>query len=727
MFNLSQIKLHISGSPLLLIALILLSVGYSFFVYRTTIPPVAKGWKISLVVLRSLTLILVALLLFQPILSFINKKRNIPVVAVLIDHSASMSLTDQKMNRSAIVKKVLAHELFQNKSKDYRFEFFPFASHLNNPNDAIPDSLIFNGDGTDIASALNELKQKLAEKYFASVILISDGEDNLGDNPARIAAQYGRPIYTVAVGDPSEQKDILISNYVTNEIAYAGTQIPVDVYIKSSEFAGQKIPVKLMLNNRMLDRKIITLNNTGLEQKIRLYFTPEGEGLAKYKLSLPNLNGELTLANNIKTMYVKVLKSKLNVVLIAGGPSADYTFLKRVLGADENIAVQTFVEKREGRFYRNKRFLSADKLALVDCFILLDYPRKSSDTKIMATIQTFLVKGKPVLFVSGKQTDADKLWTFQNVLPLAQKPAHTREFSVYLKLNPQGLHHPVLKLAEDDVQNRENWKSLPPVFTNYRPFRLNKSAKALASVDLLRSTGFPKINMPLITVETKIKHKSAAIFAYGIWRWDLLMQGFENSNGAYQHFILNTLRWLTTEEDSKLVKISSNKEIYRSGEQINFSAQVYHKDYTPADNVEVTVQINGAHTTQDLSLNGLGEGRYEGSVQVLQGGDYAFVGSAQQNGRPLGQDSGKFSVEQFSLEFQNSRMNEDLLKQMSIASGGAFYLPADISGLKNKMRFPEKNTIVKKETELWNRAPLLIACIFLLSLEWFIRKRKGML
>ena len=34
---------------------------------------------------------------------------------------------------------------------------------------------------------------------------------------------------------------------------------------------------------------------------------------------------------------------------------------------------------------------------------------------------------------------------------------------------------------------------------------------------------------------------------------------------------------------------------------------------------------------------------------------------------------------------------------------------------------------LKNEWEIWNRLPLLITCILLLSAEWFIRKRKGML
>ena len=145
------------------------------------------------------------------------------------------------------------------------------------------------------------------------------------------------------------------------------------------------------------------------------------------------------------------------------------------------------------------------------------------------------------------------------------------------------------------------------------------------------------------------------------------------------------------------------------------------------DGAEVAVQLTGAQDCHDLSLKSIGEGRYEGSFQVLAGGDYRFTGTAHLQGRVLGRDSGKFFVEEFSLEYQNTRMNEELLKRIASESGGAYFTADDYSGLPEKLTFPEKHLVIKSEFQIWNKAPLLIACLVLLSVEWFVRKRKGML
>lgn len=727
MFNLAEINLDIAGSTLLLVFAFLVAVGLSLFVYRKTIPPVSRGWRILLISLRSAVIILILLLLFEPILSITRKKEEKPVVAVLVDNSASMSLVDEQVDRQQELRNILAAEIFRNQPDDYELRFYPFSYKLFEETEVSPDSLTLDDDGTDIRQALEELKQKLAEKYFASVILITDGADNLGENPARYVSDYGIPIYPIAVGDPAQQKDVLITNYVTNEVAYAGTRIPVDVYIKSSGFEGQRISLSLSHKGQALDSKMVTLSGNGLEQKVRLNFVPEQDGLFKYELKLPELEGELTRINNSKSFYVRVLKSKLKILIVAGGPGADFVFLKRALAADQNFDLQSYVEKSKGRFYQGASLPTQEQLSKFDCLILVDFPRQTSSQAALNNLKAVLSKGTPVLYFPGKATDFEKLRTLTDFTPLAAKPVTGPEQIVYLRPLPPGMHHPLLRLSEDDLENREKWQELPPVFSSLRSVRLKDNAQILAGIDIDRSPGVSVRNLPLIAVHATGNRKSAAFFAYGLWRWDLLMWSIGKTNNSYLTFLRNTIRWLTTEEDSKLVKISSNKEIYRSGEEVKFTAQVYFEDYQPVDGADVTVQLTGGKETQQLTLENIGDGRYEGSFQVLEGGDYQYTGTAHQQGRVLGRDSGKFSVEEFSLEYQNTRMNEDLLKRMALTSGGEFYTSADFGDLKNKLRFPEKYVTLRNEWEIWHRVPYLILCILLLGSEWFIRKRKGML
>ncbi len=749
-----QINLTTTGSFALLI-LLLAAAAFSYFVYRRTTPPVSNRLRFLLMTLRALSAMLLVLLLFEPILSLTRKKADKPVVAVLIDQSASMGLVDQsdtlpvrrggsasrtqarlrgqagdplrgKVDRRQVLQSLLQSDVFRRRSDEYEMVFYPFAAQLQEGTSSPPDTLHADGDGTDIRGALDELKKKLTDRYFAAVVLLSDGANNLGENPARYASEYGVPIHAVGIGDPSEQRDVLISNFVTNEIAYAGAQIPVEVYIKSSGFEGRRLPVNLTQGNRTLDSKVVELSGGGLEQRVRLLFTPEQEGLFKYEIKLPKLEGELTDVNNTRPFYVKVLKSKLDVLMVAGGPSADFNFLKRSLAADQNVAVQAFVEK-DGQFYGRASMPTAEELAKSDAVILLDFPRRTSAPESITRIKSLLAAGKPLFLIFGKNVDLDKLWQLSDFLPFSAKPAKGSERVVYAAVLPQGMHHPIFRLSEDEVENRERWLELPPIFTilNYAP--LHPSAQSLAASDVNRSPDARRQSLPIIVCQTSGKRKSATVLAYGLWRWDLLMTGVGKSSEAYHRFLQNTIRWLVSQEDSKPVRIAANKEVYRSGEKVKFTAQVYFEDFQPVDGAEVVVQVRDVNETFELSLKGIGGGRYEGSLEVLQGGDYEFTGSAHLQGRVLGRDQGKFSVEEFNLEFQDTRMNEELLRRIAEESGGAYFTPEEVSRLSERLQFNEKFVVIKNEWEIWNKTPLLITCILLLSAEWLIRKRKGML
>src|SRR5207253_9283537 len=57
---------------------------------------------------------------------------------------------------------------------------------------------------------------------------------------------------------------------------------------------------------------------------------------------------------NSRTAYVKVKSNKRRYVLIAGGPNPDVAFLKRLLGADPNIEVKSFVQRGGPEFLEGK-------------------------------------------------------------------------------------------------------------------------------------------------------------------------------------------------------------------------------------------------------------------------------------------------------------------------------------------------------------------------------------
>src|SRR3990170_6701607 len=101
MFGYEEINLQLSYSSLyFFIALILIGI-YAFYVYRFTIPPVSRFKKILLVSLRTLALLTILFIFFEPVLSFTKKLILEPVNLIFIDNSRSVRIDDgtDRMNK----------------------------------------------------------------------------------------------------------------------------------------------------------------------------------------------------------------------------------------------------------------------------------------------------------------------------------------------------------------------------------------------------------------------------------------------------------------------------------------------------------------------------------------------------------------------------------------------------------------------------------------------------
>jgi hypothetical protein len=132
-----------------------------------------------------------------------------------------------------------------------------------------------------------------------------------------------------------------------------------------------------------------------------------------------------------------------------------------------------------------------------------------------------------------------------------------------------------------------------------------------------------------------------------------------------------------------------------------------------------------------LVLNPLGSGQYQGVYDRLPEGEYKFMATVKINGALIGEDQGTFAVGGFNAEYLETRMNKLLLQQIAAQTGGRYYesnefrsLAHDVISLPN---FKPRDISKSAEIEVWNSRWILALVIFVFAMEWFLRKRNGML
>ena len=96
------------------------------------------------------------------------------------------------------------------------------------------------------------------------------------------------------------------------------------------------------------------------------------------------------------------------------------------------------------------------------------------------------------------------------------------------------------------------------------------------------------------------------------------------------------------------------------------------------------------------------------------------------NNLKIGSGNGEILATQINSEFLNTQQDARFLQKLAQKSGGTFFSADSVENLLSSLDLSEKKITVSKTIELWQRLFFLIILIFLLSLEWFIRKRLGL-
>ncbi len=728
MFGITHLGLFLQGGRIWLgLGIFLLAAGLAYYSYRTTNPPVSSAKRHLLMGLRTLAFFLLILAISEPVFSLVRHLSKPPVVALLVDTSQSMSILEEGKRRLERVQELLDSGWRRKLTSRGRLFPYRFSSGIS-PLGPV-DSLQATGKGTAIGDALLGTKKELSGENVVGMIVFTDGENNLGRDPLQVAKGLEVPLFPVGVGSPQPPKDLAITGYQTNEVAYVGAKLPVKATIRGSGFSGQKGLLYLRERGITLDRKEFPLPSEGGEVEVSLSFVPQKEGLHKFTIFLPPKKGELTGENNQRQFYVQVLKSKLKILLISGGPSWDFSFLRRALEEDENVEAKFYIGKRGG-FYEGRPPAKPKELKGYDLVILQNCPRRLIKGEIEDLLVDYVREGGALLMTGGVGSFGRGGYAsspLAKILPVVLSPREaviTGSFSPLLTL--KGRAHPVTGLEPDPNLNEAAWADLPPLQAVNFVVGVASGAQVLAIHPTLK---LGRETLPMIAVERYGQGKLMAITGFPLWRWDFLEWGFGKSNSYYLRFWSNAIRWLVTREEAKLVRVTPSHKVYKAGERVSFSGKVFDENYQPVSNARISLQVRpkkGKPIPLTLAP-GEEKGGYRGTLGILPPGDYQYQAQASLEGVTLGQDRGEFTVSQYSIEFEDTRMERSSLLELAQASGGEYFDLKDASSLPSHIPFAQKEIQVSKETEVWDSPLLLVLIVIVLAAEWTIRKRNRML
>ena len=715
MFGYDEIGLSLVFPAAYLFLALILITAYTFYVYRYTIPQVNQSKKILLISLRVLALLLLCFILFEPILNLSRKLILEPANLVFIDNSRSMTIEDGT-DRSAKVKEILSD--FSSHVSDDNLTFYEFGNFIREVNADSLDKVNFSDGATNLQDVFNFVKS--SDKNIASVTLITDGVLTSGSNPYYDAINLGIPLFTTGIGDTTQRKDVEIKKVLHNDFLYTKTLTSIIATIYNKGFSGESVIASLYEDNKFISQQNIILSSTGI-QNISFDYNPESSGEKKMSISIKPLKNEFTDANNKKIFYVNVLSNKINVVLVASSPSADLTFINNSLKKDENLKVSSIVQVAQDKFLDKLNYQILDS---ANVLFLIGFPSDQTPKNLLDRVIARIKNDKvPYFLTLSSGINLNKLSLFGDELSFTVNQLSNGYREVQPQILQEQSNNPILKQGDKNLIDL--WNNLPPVLQPNSVFNPRIESKMLAQIKVNNKV----INTPLILIKNFSGKRSVSVLAKDIWKWKLLLapKGID----LFDSFIVNSLRWLRAGEEQKLVSIKTSRKNYSQGERIEFSAQVFDESLNPVSDAEIKIKIKSDKDEYETDLQNVGPGLYEGSIIINETGDFRFSGEAYNDGNLLGKDNGNFNIGEIDLEMINPVMNYSLLNLLANNSGGEFYTPNNYKPLMTRInqlnKLSSKEKILKSEISLWSDTWMLLLAILLFSLEWFIRKRSGML
>ncbi len=672
--------------------------GYSFLLYRKEkrFDEVPKWIRTGMPVLRFLAVSFISFFLLSPLLKNISRTVEKPIIIFAQDNSESVTAgKDSLFYKNEYVKNV--SELVASLSDNFDTNNYSFGDRISSGL-----SFGFNEKQTDMASLYDEIETRFSNRNVGAVIIATDGLYNKGRNPVYSSAQNKFPVYTIALGDTSVRKDLVLSKVLSNRFAYLGNKFPLEIQLSARQLGGKTSVCTVSKGSAILFTQPVNISGNNFSATLPVQLDAKESGLQRYTIRLAAVEGEVSTSNNTRDIYIDVLDGRQKVLILAGAPHPDIAALKNVLETNENYEVNSFVA---GDF--------SGSLEGYNLVIIHQVPSVSNkNEQLLAEINRSKL---PVLFILGSQSLLPGFNKLQSDLEIPASggkindatPLLSKDFSVFS--------------VSDELRNyASKFSPLQSPFGNYK---VNPSASVL----FYQKIGLVETQHPLFYFAQSEDRKTGAICGEGIWRWRLQDFSEHGNQAIFNELIGKTVQYLSAKIDKSFFRVISKNNFYEN-EPVEFEAEVYNESYELINDPEVSVSITNEEGKKFPFTFSKTVNAYRLNAGIFPVGNYRYEAKVKA-GSKVYSEKGEFNVAALQVETTHTVADHQLLYALSKKSGGELVYPDQLGKLAEILNAREDIKPVshseKKLSDLINLKWIFFLLLSLISLEWFMRKING--
>lgn len=630
-------------------------------------------------------------------------------------------------------------------------------------------SLLPTGKETRLGQALRQVIHEERNAPLSGIVVLSDGGQNAGINPeAAIAlAQEAKiPLFTIGIGSDQAPTNVRVYKVEALPRAYPGDPFSITGLIQaqdpSKRLAGKPVTVQLLRRKAednsepgegtLVDSQQVILGGDGESVPVKFELTPQETGRQTFCIRVEPPAGDRDPQDNFREAEVDVVDRKDRVLLLAGGPTREYGFLRPLLYRDKSMVVDVLLQTAQSGISQEANKILDDfpstreELFSYDCIVAFD-----PNWKKLSQEQVDLVESWVAEQAGGLVVVAGPVYMGEAVGGWVQDPAMAKIRALYpvefqrrvsilesavawnkepwpLNFTREGLEAQYLWLGETETDNQQAWANFPGVYSYY-PVRGPKSAATV-----LARFGDPKADPSgdSAVYFAEQFYGSGRVFYLGsgeMWRLRSLEENYFER--LYTRLIRHVAQGRLLRQSSRgLLMVGQDQ--YQVGGTVEIRAQLTNAQLAPLAADAVALQVfhpDGKMQTLTLRPDPSRIGTFAGQFTVLEEGDYRLELLVPESADE--RLTRRVQVTMPDLERQNPQRNAKLLARMADGSQGKYYAELEAAlgpkePLVDQLKDRTKTVVLTAAPDpLWEQTWmqwLMITIAGLLFFEWTIRR-----
>lgn len=583
----------------------------------------------------------------------------------------------------------------------------------------------------------------------AAVVLFTDGATTSGPRlaeAAEVARRQGVPLFIVGMGGEDPPRDLRLADLLADDVAFSGDLVQLQVQLHTQGLAGQKTTVRVRRadTGESLAETPVTIDANSGSQTIRIGFRPQATGELPLAVEAIAVPGESDLGNNRLTHTLHVNDVAIKVLYVQAYPSYEFRNLANLLArtklaSDPSRAafdLRTVLQEADrGHVDQDPTAMalfpvSRDELFTYDVVLFGDVDPTLLGRAALENLAAYVREhGGSVVFLAGprftprayRDTRLAELFPFE--WRDADQPPPVPALEPFrAKLTPIGAGQPACQLGGTPAENQALWNSLPELYWYWPITALRPAARVLVE----HPGRLTPDRRPLPLVSLQYLNSGRVLFQAidETYRWARHPDG----ELLYARYWLQTLRTLSRPKllaGQSLAELATDRQQYLPGDVVQVRVR-FREVGERSQGASVAVEhASGVRQVVPLQPSSE-EGIVTAELPQLPAGSYRVTLAQPLLDPPPAPRT--FIMVDDEQEQVGVPMRSAELAEAASKSGGQYAPWSDVSRLLRKLPRGQRVRIESLPPEpVWNTPWVAAGCLILLTSEWLLRKRWGLL